>query len=327
MTRDEHHGLWPVAGLRQLLAYLEGRRRGGQQRIWMSEEARGALKEMVRMRPGAMGNVCVKAVAPAAEAPEQPRSVEPPVREAAVVPAVMMEPPVLPAAQPPEPSGKAPVADRAEALRAVRDRAEAGERARALGTLRDTMVFAVGNPESPIMLVGEAPGAEEEKRREPFVGPAGQLLDRILGAMGLDRSKVYISNVCKFRPKVEGGDQGTRNRAPTEDEMAACLEYLREEIAIVAPRVIVGLGAKACEGLLMRKVAITQLRGQWQEFDGIPVMPTFHPSYLLRCAQDGPERERASKRQVWEDMLAVMERLDMPITEKQRAYFSKPSGR
>ena len=326
--RREEEMIWPVAGLRQLLSYFEGRRRAGQQRIWMSEEARAALKEMVRLRPGAMGNVCVKPSMPVmpagapsmvGEAVELERAA--PLKGSVVEPAVVCEEPVVPISE------KQSVADKATALRAVKERAEVGERARRLGTLRDTMVFAVGNPESPLMLIGEAPGAEEEKRLEPFVGPAGQLLDRILGAMGLDRSKVYISNVCKFRPKVEGGDQGTRNRAPTEDEMAACLDYLREEIAIVAPRVIVGLGAKACEGLLMRKVAITQLRGQWQEFDGIPLMPTFHPSYLLRCAQDGPERERASKRQVWEDMLAVMERLGMPIAEKQRAYFSKASGR
>jgi DNA polymerase len=213
--------------------------------------------------------------------------------------------------------------EKEEALAAVKARAEIGERARALGTLRDTMVFAVGNPDSPLMLVGEAPGAEEEKQLEPFVGPAGQLLDKMLVAMGLDRGGVYISNLCKFRPAISGGAQGSGNRAPTAEEMAACVEFVREEIAIIRPRVIVALGATASEGLLGRKVAITRERGQWQTFEGIPLMLTLHPSYLLRAAQEGPVRGNAEKRKVWEDLLAVMDRLGMLVSEKQRGFFRK----
>jgi DNA polymerase len=213
--------------------------------------------------------------------------------------------------------------EKEEALAAVKARAEIGERARALGTLRDTMVFAVGNPDSPLMLVGEAPGAEEEKQGEPFVGPAGQLLDKMLVAMGLDRGGVYISNLCKYRPAISGGAQGTGNRAPTAAEMEACVEFIREEIEIIRPRVIVALGATASEGLLGRKVAITRERGQWQTFEGIPLMLTLHPSYLLRAAQEGPVRGNAEKRKAWEDLLAVMDRLGMPISEKQRGFFRK----
>jgi DNA polymerase len=209
------------------------------------------------------------------------------------------------------------------ALAAVKARAEIGERARGLGTLRDTMVFAVGDPDSPLMLVGEAPGAEEEKQGEPFVGPAGQLLDKMLVAMGLDRGGVYISNLCKFRPAISGGAQGSGNRAPTAEEMAACVEFVREEIAIIRPRVIVALGATASEGLLGRKVAITRERGQWQTFEGIPLMLTLHPSYLLRAAQEGPVRGNAEKRKVWEDLVAVMDRLGMLVSEKQRGFFRK----
>ena len=207
------------------------------------------------------------------------------------------------------------------ALAALKARAEAGEEARALGTLRDTMVFAVGNPDSPVIFVGEAPGADEEKQREPFVGPAGQLLDKMLAAMGLARSSIYISNLCKFRPAIAGETQGSTNRPPTAAEMNACLMYIREEIAIIRPQVIVALGATASEGLLGRKVAITRERGQWHAFAGIPLMLTLHPSYLLRAAQDGPVRGNAEKRKVWEDLLAVMQRLGLPVSEKQRSYF------
>jgi DNA polymerase len=149
------------------------------------------------------------------------------------------------------------------------------------------------------------------------------LLDKMLVAMGLDRGGIYISNLCKFRPAISGGAQGTGNRAPTAAEMAACVEFIREEIEIIRPRVIVALGATASEGLLGRKVAITRERGQWQTFEGIPLMLTLHPSYLLRAAQEGPVRGNAEKRKAWEDLLAVMDRLGMPISEKQRGFFRK----
>lgn len=211
---------------------------------------------------------------------------------------------------------------KAERLAAVQRRAEEAPKARALGTLRDTMVFATGNPDAQIMFVGEAPGADEEKQREPFVGVAGQLLTRVIKAMGLERSGVYITNICKFRPIVEDDrPQSTRNRQPTGTEMAACMEYVLEEIAIVQPRVIVALGKTAAEGLLQRDVAVTRLRGQWLEFKGTPLMVTFHPSYLKRKEDEGEAIANAEKRKHWEDMLMVMERLDMNITDKQRRYF------
>ena len=207
-------------------------------------------------------------------------------------------------------------------LASVAHRAEASPEARKLGTLRDIMVFATGNPDADIMFIGEAPGADEEKQREPFVGVAGQLLTGVIKAMGLERSDVYISNVCKFRPITDDGrPQGTRNRAPTGTEMQSCLDYVREEIDIVQPRVIVALGKTAVEGLLHRNVAITRLRGQWLEFQGIPLMPTFHPSYLKRKEDEGETIANEEKRKHWEDMLMVMERLGMVITDRQRGYF------
>jgi DNA polymerase len=183
------------------------------------------------------------------------------------------------------------------------------------GSLRDIMVFATGNPHSPLMFIGEAPGAEEERRGEPFVGPAGQLLNRIIHAMGLERRRVYISNIVKFRPAIPGGSQGEKNRKPEAAEMAAGRPHLIREIGIIRPRIIVALGGSAMEGLFCEPCAITRVRGKWRDLDGIPVMPTFHPSYLLRNA------DPAERRKLWEDMLEVMAVLGLPITENQRRFF------
>jgi DNA polymerase len=322
---DEPTVLHPLPALLTLAAFMEGRQRAGQQRIWMSEPARQALKEMIRMKPGRME---VRPVVVASVVEPKEEIVLERVETVPVVMVPKVETVVGTVVEREEPMVSVMVVERTReekevALAAVKARAEIGERARGLGTLRDTMVFAVGDPDSPLMLVGEAPGAEEEKQGEPFVGPAGQLLDKMLVAMGLDRGGVYISNLCKFRPAISGGAQGSGNRAPTAEEMAACVEFVREEIAIIRPRVIVALGATASEGLLGRKVAITRERGQWQTFEGIPLMLTLHPSYLLRAAQEGPVRGNAEKRKVWEDLVAVMDRLGMLVSEKQRGFFRK----
>ena len=204
--------------------------------------------------------------------------------------------------------------DKAARLAALREQAQHWQPARALGTLRETMVFATGNPDAKLMLVGEAPGYEEERQREPFVGPAGRKLNDILKAMGLARAEVYISNIVKFRPAM--ARQATNNRKPSPEEMAACLPFIRHEVEIVRPACIVALGGTAAEGLLGLSGPVGSMRGSWHEFVGIPVRVTYHPSYLLRS-----ERDLSTKRQLWEDMLAVMERLEMTITEKQRGFF------
>jgi uracil-DNA glycosylase family 4 len=204
----------------------------------------------------------------------------------------------------------------------VAARAQSDARVRALGSLREVMVFATGSEEADIMFIGEAPGAEEEKQREPFVGPAGQLLTKIIQAMGLRRGEVYISNICKYRPKIDDGRmQGSKNRAPTTEEMAVCVPFVMEEIAIVQPKILVALGATAAMGLGMEGT-VGSLRGSMQEFKGIPVLVTYHPSYLLRREQEdgGGLRE---KRLVWEDMMKVMEHVGLPISAKQRGYFSR----
>ncbi len=203
---------------------------------------------------------------------------------------------------------------KAERLDALRRQAENWQPARSLGTLRDTMVFATGNPDARIVLVGEAPGYQEEKEREPFVGPAGQKLNDILRAMGIAREEVYISNIVKFRPATPR--QTTNNRKPTPGEMASCMPFIREELAIIRPECVIALGGTAAEGLLGLGGSVTSMRGRWHEFDGIPTRVTYHPSYLLQSGGNN-----SVKRQVWEDMLAVMELLQIPISDKQRGYF------
>ena len=179
---------------------------------------------------------------------------------------------------------------------------------------RTQVVFGVGNPDAELMFVGEAPGADEDLVGEPFVGKAGQLLTKIIETMNLSRSDVYIANVLKCRPDTPPGEAG--NRKPSTQEMQTCKPYLLEQINIIQPRVIVALGGTAVEGLLnIEKAGITRMRGQWQDFHGIPLMPTFHPSYLLR------NQSLTEKRHVWEDMLAVLEKLGHPIRAKQRAFF------
>lgn len=203
---------------------------------------------------------------------------------------------------------------KAERLASLRQQAETWHAARSLGTLRDTMVFAIGNPDARIMLVGEAPGYEEERQREPFVGPAGQKLTGILKAMGLGRDEVYISNIVKFRPATPR--QTTNNRKPSAAEMASCLPFIRAEAAIIQPECIIALGGTAAEGLLENASSVGSLRGSWHAFEGTPLRVTYHPSFLLRNDSD-----LTTKRQVWEDMLAVMEKLQMPVSEKQRGFF------
>ncbi len=181
---------------------------------------------------------------------------------------------------------------------------------------RTQVVFGVGDPESPLIFIGEAPGADEDLRGEPFVGMAGQLLTKIIVAMGLSRETVYIANILKCRPDTPGQTAG--NRKPTPQEMATCIPYLEEQIDLIQPRAMVALGATAIEGLFGKTDAgVTRLRGSWLDFRGIPVMVTYHPAYLLR------NQALSVKRLVWEDMMAVMDRLGMAITEKQRGFFLK----
>jgi len=202
---------------------------------------------------------------------------------------------------------------KAERLEQLRQRILPCEKCPQLVASRSHVVFGVGNPEAELMFVGEAPGADEDLQGEPFVGKAGQLLTKIIEAMGFSRSDVYIANVLKCRPDMPAGESG--NRKPRPDEMATCLPHLIEQIEIIQPKCIVALGATAMEGLLGQPVVMREVRGRWHSFKNIPLMATYHPAYLLR------NQSLSEKRKVWEDMLQVMEKLGCPISAKQRGYF------
>ena len=158
-----------------------------------------------------------------------------------------------------------------------------------------------GNPDADLMFIGEGPGADEDRVGMAFVGRAGQLLTKIVEAMGMTREEVWIGNIVKWRPP--------ENRTPLPEEIEACMPYLREQIAVIDPRVIVCLGTTATKGLLDAQAGITRLRGTWLSFDGIDVMPTYHPAYLLR--------NPLGKRQVWEDMQSVLARLGRDVPPRK----------
>ena len=275
-----------------LLEFLEAEQARGVSHVHLDEGARDGLRELFnRARAGA--NTEVQKISARVEMP-----VETP--------------------QPPAPPASLELtmesSTRVGKLSDLRRQAETWAPARALGTLRETMVFATGSPDARVMLIGEAPGYQEEREREPFVGPAGQKLNDILKAMGISREEVYISNIVKFRPAT--ANQTTNNRKPTPEEMAVCMPFVRAEIEIIQPQLIIALGGTAAEGLLGVEGTVTSMRGKWHDFGGTPVRVTYHPSYLLQSGGSNPV-----KRQVWEDMLAVMEKLGLPISEKQRGFF------
>jgi uracil-DNA glycosylase family 4 len=202
---------------------------------------------------------------------------------------------------------------KAEQLAHLNERAQACVKCPHLVARRHTVVFGVGDPEAKLLFVGEGPGEDEDLKGEPFVGRAGQLLTKMIQAMGLAREQVYIANVLKCRPDMPPGAPG--NRKPTKQEMETCAPYLRAQIEVIKPLAMVALGATAIEGLIGPVGSIGSLRGKFLEYRGVPLMPTYHPSYLLR------NQSNAEKRKVWEDLLKVMEKLAMPITEKQRGFF------
>jgi len=159
-----------------------------------------------------------------------------------------------------------------------------------LAKTRHHVVFGEGDPHAKLMFIGEGPGYDEDMQGRPFVGKAGKLLDKMIAAMQFKREEVYIGNVVKCRPPG--------NRVPSPDEAAACIGYLRRQIELIHPEVIVLLGATAVNFLLGRREGITRLRGKWLSYNGIPVMPTFHPAYLLR--------QPSGKREAWADLQTVM---------------------
>jgi uracil-DNA glycosylase family 4 len=205
-----------------------------------------------------------------------------------------------PASAPPQPAG--PIGGDPSAARQLAASAQSLEQLRdILGNydgcglkFRATqLVFADGNPEAKIMLIGEAPGAEEDRQGKPFVGRSGQLLDRMLGAIGLDRTQVYIVNTVPWRPPG--------NRTPTPEEMELCLPFLNRQVELVAPKLVLTLGGPAMQTVFKTSNGIIKMRGRWQDVTigshQVPALPTLHPAYLLR--------NPAAKQQAWRDLLAL----------------------
>lgn len=196
----------------------------------------------------------------------------------------------------------APLAERRARLEALREEVRSCTRC-GLSSGRTNTVFARGTGSSGLCFVGEGPGAEEDVQGYPFVGAAGQLLDRMIGAMGLLRDEVYVCNIVKCRPPD--------NRKPDPAEVAECMPYLAEQLDLLKPQVIVALGATAVQGLFGTSEGIMRLRGKWKLYRGrTPVMPTFHPAYLLRTP--------AAKRDVWADLQAVLQQMGRPVPARER---------
>ncbi|HEX9022846.1 MAG TPA: uracil-DNA glycosylase [Geobacteraceae bacterium] len=185
-------------------------------------------------------------------------------------------------------------------------RKELGECLRCeLGKKRTNLVFGVGNPHARLVFVGEAPGRDEDLQGEPFVGEAGQILTRLINRMGFTRQDVYICNVLKCRPP--------NNRDPQKDEIEQCGPFMLRQVKAIGPEVVVALGAFAAHTLLQSTVPISKLRGRFHDYHGIPLMPTYHPSFLLRNRGNN-----AVYWTVWEDMVQVLQKLNMPVPEVTR---------
>ncbi len=291
----------------------------GEQVVPVSEEALAGLRALVKARtPSAPERVPERTPAPAPASRGEPARAAAAAFAEPVAPTIKLAPAAPAKALPPPPVVTLPEGDKAARWAALKELAT--QHPVCLEHVRPgkKAVLGVGSLDAKIFFVGEAPGAEEEVQGEPFVGPAGQLLTKMIGAMGLKREQVYIGNIMCWRPQMPTppGAEQVGNRPPTVEEMAFCLPFLRASIEIVQPEILVALGGTAAQGLLGAQfTTLGAVRGKWHDFAGKPLMVTYHPSYLLRNASN------KSKRAVWEDLLQVMERAGLPISDKQRGYF------
>jgi DNA polymerase len=207
-----------------------------------------------------------------------------------------------PVGRPRPPVQSAPHHDPATALAQLRNETIGDCQRCKLAPTRTQVVFGVGNPRAALVFVGEAPGADEDAQGIPFVGRAGQLLTKIIEAMGLRRDDIYIANIIKCRPPG--------NRNPQPDEIASCEPFLIAQLDIIRPKVICALGTFAAQTLLKTKEPISRLRGRWQAYQGIPLMPTYHPAYLLRNANE--------KETVWKDVQLILTQLGLPVPPRAK---------
>lgn len=297
---------------------LEDQKARGVKHVKVSGDVLTALARPVTAQPRAQGSAPTPAARTPVPAPAAAPKAAPaaPLRKPVFTRPVATTQPVMAIADPAPLTVPLPALDpaaKAAAFAGLREKVLACVKCPNLAASRKTVVFGVGNMDADLMFVGEAPGAEEDEQGEPFVGKAGQLLTKIIETMGLSRQHVYIGNILKCRPDTPGQSAG--NRKPTAEEMQTCIPWLHQQIDLIRPKVLVALGATAVEGLLGKTIGITKLRGNWQTYRGIPLMPTYHPAYLLR------NQAMSEKRKVWEDMLTVMDKLQMPISAKQQGFF------
>lgn len=289
----------PAEALDILLEELKRRKAAGIRRVSVSDEALASLKAL--------------AGAPAAVAPSPPARPGPGTAPAAVTPvaakpAAASAPPIADA-----PIFSLPAGTKAERMQALRQLVDACAETKKHLTAPHRPLLGHGSLDAKVVFVGEAPSLEEMEAGKAFAGAAGELLQKILAAAAIGPADCYFAPVMVWRPEPP-----TRygKRPPTARELAFNLPYLRAQVDVVAPRIVVALGAQAFEALHGRTPTITQARGRWFDLSGVPLMPTYHPNYLLH------NPSASAKRAVWEDFLLVMERLGLPISEKQRGYFA-----
>lgn len=261
------------------------------------DQVRWLERGAARGYPGTLGARVIEKPRPATRTPATPpASAAPRAATPDASPSAPVARPAAPvAAPPPPPTTKQTVTVTsfgAAGLTVIRDELGACTRCK-LAPGRKELVYGVGNPDAALMFVGEAPGAEEDRTGEPFVGAAGQLLTKMIEAMGFAREEVYIANIIKCRPPG--------NRNPEPDEIAECEPFLKKQIAAIRPRMLVCLGKFAAQTLMRTETPISRLRGTFASYEGIPLMPTFHPAFLLR--------NPASKKEVWSDLQQVIGRL------------------
>lgn len=302
----------PAEALDALLDELRRRKAAGERVISVSAESLNALRvlagapaakpsvtEPVRTTPAPVAPVRREAVASVV-----PRPVVKVVAKPAVPAAPIPEPPVF----------TLPAGSKAERMTAL---------AEIIGSCAETRrhlepghkpVLGHGSPDARVLFVGEAPSLEEAEAGRPFVGPSGEMLRKIFGAASFREEDVYLASLMTWRPEPP---TAFGKRPPTAREIAFNLPYLRAQIEIVRPQVIVALGAQALEALLPEAPKITVIRGQWLEYGGTPLLPTFHPNYILHNPSN------SIKRVAWEDFMLIMGKLGLPISDKQRAYFAK----
>ena len=302
----------PAEALDILLEELRRQKTAGLRRVSISDEALASLKALAGT---ATAPVAVRPVVPPAAAVVRPSAPAAPV--AAVRPVAPIAPkPVVAVAAPPIPDAPIftlPAGSKAERMQALRQLVEACAETKKHLVAPHRPLLGHGSLDAKVVFVGEAPSLEEMESGQAFAGASGELLQKILGAAAISPADYYLAPVMVWRPEPP---TPYGKRPPTARELAFNLPYLRAQVDVVAPRVVVALGAQAFEALHGRTPSITQARGRWFELSGVPLMATYHPNYLLH------NPSASAKRAVWEDFLLVMEKLGLPISEKQRGYFA-----